>query len=187
MKTIPNHHHHHQCFVVQVLLLMELLHPSFLQAPGRRSPLAQLSPPSPSPLLQAHQAAPPLLVVFFFFGWRGTHSRQSSQFARMAAAAAMLRLADEFDNSTTSPPPTFNSTTQPPNIPHGANVPTGFLIAAGCLALIAIGSSLFLIYKHLRNYTEPRFQKPIIRILFMVPVRRSMCMIEKAIHKDTLF
>ena len=70
-------------------------------------------------------------------------------------------------NDTTPP----GNTTQPPSIPKGANVPYPFLIVAGCFSVVAIVSSLFLIYKHLRNYTEPRFQKPIIRILFMVPVR----------------
>eukprot|EP01095_Lingulamoeba_sp_RSL-Kostka_P008957 TRINITY_DN3054_c3_g1_i1.p1 TRINITY_DN3054_c3_g1~~TRINITY_DN3054_c3_g1_i1.p1 ORF type:complete len:397 (+),score=122.09 TRINITY_DN3054_c3_g1_i1:61-1251(+) len=35
---------------------------------------------------------------------------------------------------------------------------------------IAVGLSVFVIYNHLRHYTEPRYQKPIIRILLMVPI-----------------
>ncbi|KYQ99696.1 transmembrane protein [Tieghemostelium lacteum] len=46
---------------------------------------------------------------------------------------------------------------------------TLWIVAGGC-ALVAIILSFYLIYKHLRNYTNPDLQKYIVRILFMVPI-----------------
>lgn len=43
-----------------------------------------------------------------------------------------------------------------------------FLCTAGAIAL-----ALFHIYKHLLNYTEPIYQRYIVRIVFMVPVSFS--------------
>ncbi|KAH6659528.1 organic solute transporter Ostalpha-domain-containing protein [Truncatella angustata] len=43
------------------------------------------------------------------------------------------------------------------------------IIAGGCAA-IAILLSLYLMWRHATNYTKPREQKHIIRILFMVPI-----------------
>jgi hypothetical protein len=43
-------------------------------------------------------------------------------------------------------------------------------IIAGTLSGLAILLSIFLIYKHLRNYTNPDLQRYIVRILIMVPV-----------------
>jgi len=41
---------------------------------------------------------------------------------------------------------------------------------AGVFSLLAVIVSFHLIYKHLRNYTSPALQKPIVRILIMVPI-----------------
>ena len=41
---------------------------------------------------------------------------------------------------------------------------------SGVYSLLATLITTYLIYNHLRNWTEPRFQKPIVRILLMVPV-----------------
>jgi hypothetical protein len=41
---------------------------------------------------------------------------------------------------------------------------------AGFFAWTAVVLSLWLIYKHLRNYNEPHLQRPIVRILLMVPI-----------------
>ena len=42
-----------------------------------------------------------------------------------------------------------------------------------CLVFVVLSvmMAVYLIYNHLRHFTEPRFQKPIVRILLMVPVR----------------
>lgn len=41
---------------------------------------------------------------------------------------------------------------------------------AGVFSVLASILTFYLIYGHLRNYTAPRFQKPIVRILLMIPV-----------------
>ncbi|KAN0022670.1 hypothetical protein ACTFIU_004871 [Dictyostelium citrinum] len=43
-------------------------------------------------------------------------------------------------------------------------------IVAGICSGVAILLSFYLIYKHLRNYTNPELQKYIVRILIMVPI-----------------
>jgi hypothetical protein len=47
------------------------------------------------------------------------------------------------------------------------------LIAGVCVVLATL-ISLYCIYKHLRNYTRPKLQRCIVRILFMVPIY-SIC------------
>ncbi|KAI8220580.1 hypothetical protein K4K55_011490 [Colletotrichum sp. SAR 10_96] len=44
------------------------------------------------------------------------------------------------------------------------------LVIAGSCTIIAISLSLYLVFMHANNYTKPREQRQIIRILFMVPV-----------------
>ena len=46
----------------------------------------------------------------------------------------------------------------------------GFYITAGVCAVLASALAVFQIFKHLQYYTEPQFQRYIIRIIFMVPV-----------------
>lgn len=36
--------------------------------------------------------------------------------------------------------------------------------------VLSVSMAVYLIYNHLRHFTEPRFQKPIVRILLMVPI-----------------
>ncbi|KAF9614825.1 hypothetical protein IFM89_020748 [Coptis chinensis] len=44
------------------------------------------------------------------------------------------------------------------------------IIIAGSFALVALVLSIFLIFQHLRSYTNPAEQKWIVAVLFMVPV-----------------
>ncbi|KAF9873240.1 duf300 domain-containing protein [Colletotrichum karsti] len=44
------------------------------------------------------------------------------------------------------------------------------LVIAGSCSIIAISLSLYLVFMHANNYTKPREQRQIIRILFMIPV-----------------
>jgi hypothetical protein len=47
-------------------------------------------------------------------------------------------------------------------------------VVAGIFAFGAVAMSAFMIYKHLFNYTEPRIQIFIVRIVLMIPVRLQM-------------
>ncbi len=47
------------------------------------------------------------------------------------------------------------------------------IIGGSCMVLSVL-LSLYLIYKHLRNYTRPKLQRCIIRIILMVPVSDSL-------------
>lgn len=49
-------------------------------------------------------------------------------------------------------------------IPFYLNI-VAFLCTVGAIAL-----AIFHIYRHLLNYTEPTYQRYIVRIIFMVPV-----------------
>jgi hypothetical protein len=44
-----------------------------------------------------------------------------------------------------------------------------WFVAGLCTALSTL-LSLYLVYKHLRNYTQPKLQRHIVRILLMVPI-----------------
>lgn len=44
-------------------------------------------------------------------------------------------------------------------------------LAAAVSVVVSVVLSLHLIYKHLRNYTRPKLQRCIVRIILMVPVR----------------
>lgn len=48
------------------------------------------------------------------------------------------------------------------------------LIAFPCM-VGAIALAMFHIYRHLLNYTEPTYQRYIVRIIFMVPVSVNVC------------
>lgn len=45
-----------------------------------------------------------------------------------------------------------------------------FVIIAFCCTVGSIALAIFHIYRHLMNYTEPIYQRYIVRIIFMVPV-----------------
>ncbi len=44
-------------------------------------------------------------------------------------------------------------------------------LAAAVSVVVSVVLSIHLIYKHLRNYTRPKLQRCIVRIILMVPVR----------------
>ena len=49
-------------------------------------------------------------------------------------------------------------------------VPVYYIIVALPCTLGVIALAIFHIYRHLMNYTEPTYQRYIVRIIFMVPV-----------------
>lgn len=59
----------------------------------------------------------------------------------------------------------------------------GASITAGVCALFASLIAIFQIIQHLRNYTEPMFQRYIVRIIFMVPVY-SICSFASLLAED---
>eukprot|EP00164_Ancoracysta_twista_P001171 GFYU01001541.1.p1 GENE.GFYU01001541.1~~GFYU01001541.1.p1 ORF type:complete len:352 (+),score=25.94 GFYU01001541.1:194-1249(+) len=64
-------------------------------------------------------------------------------------------------------------------------------LVAGIFALLSIFVSAHLIYMHLMNYTQPRFQKYIVRIILMVPFYSieawlSLYLPEYSLYFDTL-
>ncbi|KAL9260308.1 Transmembrane protein 184B-like protein [Drosera capensis] len=60
------------------------------------------------------------------------------------------------------------------------------LIALPC-TLGAIGMAVFHIYRHLRNYTEPTYQRYIVRIIFMVPVYALMSFLSLVSPKRSIY
>eukprot|EP00889_Picochlorum_renovo_P001237 jgi/Picre1/28267/NNA_003673.t1 len=60
---------------------------------------------------------------------------------------------------------------------------TGAAVLAGLCALIAALIGIFQIVQHLRNYTEPMFQRYIIRIIFLVPVY-AICSFASLVAQD---
>lgn len=66
-----------------------------------------------------------------------------------------------------------------------------YLIVALPCTIGAIALAIFHIYRHLTNYTEPTFQRYIVRIIFMVPVYALMSFLalvmrDKAIYFNSL-
>ncbi|PSN67366.1 DUF300-domain-containing protein, partial [Corynespora cassiicola Philippines] len=59
-------------------------------------------------------------------------------------------------------------------------------ISASC-TLIACSLSFYLIYRHLTNYTQPKLQKLIIRILFMVPIYSIACLLSIPFYKAHVY
>lgn len=49
-----------------------------------------------------------------------------------------------------------------------------FIIVAFPCTITAISLAIWHIYRHLLNYTEPTYQRYIVRIIFMVPVYATM-------------
>lgn len=70
-------------------------------------------------------------------------------------------------------------------------VPVYYIIVALPCTLGAIALAIFHIYRHLMNYTEPTYQRYIVRIIFMVPVYAltsflSLVMRDSAIYFNSL-
>ncbi|KAL3515814.1 hypothetical protein ACH5RR_022716 [Cinchona calisaya] len=69
--------------------------------------------------------------------------------------------------------------------------PVYYIIVALPCTIGAIALAIFHIYKHLLNYTEPTYQRFIVRIIFMVPVYALMSFLslvlnDKAIYFDSI-
>ncbi|XP_051132908.1 uncharacterized protein LOC127252672 [Andrographis paniculata] len=60
------------------------------------------------------------------------------------------------------------------------------LIALPC-TIAAITLAILHIYKHLLNYTEPTYQRYIVRIIFMVPVYALMSFLSLVHHESTIY
>ncbi|PSS00331.1 Transmembrane protein like, partial [Actinidia chinensis var. chinensis] len=60
------------------------------------------------------------------------------------------------------------------------------LIALPC-TIGAIALALIHIYRHLLNYTEPTYQRYIVRIIFMVPVYALMSFLSLVLNKSSIY
>lgn len=66
-------------------------------------------------------------------------------------------------------------------------VPIYYILVALPCTLGAIGMAVFHIYRHLRNYTEPTYQRYIVRIIFMVPVYALMSFLSLVSPKSSIY
>jgi hypothetical protein len=66
-------------------------------------------------------------------------------------------------------------------IPFYLNI-VAFLCTVGAIAL-----AIFHIYRHLLNYTEPTYQRYIVRIIFMVPVYAFMSFLSLVLPKSSIY
>ena len=64
---------------------------------------------------------------------------------------------------------------------------TWALLLAGIASTMSVLLSIYLIYKHLRNYTNPRLQQCIVRILLMVPIYSVDSWLSIRFHKFSLY
>eukprot|EP00262_Sarcandra_glabra_P021072 TRINITY_DN8682_c0_g1_i1.p1 TRINITY_DN8682_c0_g1~~TRINITY_DN8682_c0_g1_i1.p1 ORF type:complete len:430 (+),score=45.57 TRINITY_DN8682_c0_g1_i1:341-1630(+) len=65
--------------------------------------------------------------------------------------------------------------------------PIYFIIVAFPCTVAAIALAVFHIYKHLLNYTEPTYQRYIVRIIFMVPVYAMMSFLSLVLNKSAIY
>ncbi|KAK9084482.1 hypothetical protein Scep_030953 [Stephania cephalantha] len=65
--------------------------------------------------------------------------------------------------------------------------PIYFIIIAFPCTVGAIALALFHIYRHLFNYTEPTFQRFIVRIIFMVPVYALMSFLSLVLNERSIY
>ncbi|AAF26096.1 unknown protein [Arabidopsis thaliana] len=66
-------------------------------------------------------------------------------------------------------------------------LPIYLIILAFLCTVGAIALALFHIYKHLLNYTEPIYQRYIVRIVFMVPVYALMSFLALVLPKSSIY
>ncbi|KAJ4892983.1 hypothetical protein Rs2_19777 [Raphanus sativus] len=66
-------------------------------------------------------------------------------------------------------------------------LPVYLIILAFLCTVGAIALALFHIYKHLLNYTEPIYQRYIVRIVFMVPVYALMSFLALVLPKTSIY
>ncbi|KAK7269505.1 hypothetical protein RIF29_22236 [Crotalaria pallida] len=69
----------------------------------------------------------------------------------------------------------------------GEVVPIYFFIIALISTIGALALSLLHIYRHLLNYTEPTFQRYIVRIIFMVPVYALMSFLSLSLPESSIY
>ncbi|KAK9088193.1 hypothetical protein Scep_027275 [Stephania cephalantha] len=62
----------------------------------------------------------------------------------------------------------------------------GVIMAFPC-TVGAVAIALYLIYNHLLNYTEPVYQRYIVRIIFMVPVHAVMSFLALILNKSSIY
>ncbi|KAI7745446.1 hypothetical protein M8C21_000291 [Ambrosia artemisiifolia] len=65
--------------------------------------------------------------------------------------------------------------------------PVYYILVALPCTLGAIGLALLHIYRHLLNYTEPTYQRFIVRIIFMVPVYALMSFLSLVFNKSSIY
>ncbi|GAB2282512.1 hypothetical protein Dimus_039552 [Dionaea muscipula] len=66
-------------------------------------------------------------------------------------------------------------------------VPIYYVLIALPCTVGAIALAVFHIYRHLRNYTEPTYQRYIVRIVFMVPVYALMSFLSLVLPKSSIY
>ncbi|CAK8544494.1 unnamed protein product [Lathyrus sativus] len=69
----------------------------------------------------------------------------------------------------------------------GVLVPVFFYVIAFFCTVGAIGLAILHIYKHLLNYTEPTYQRYIVRIVFMVPVYALMSFMSLVLPGSSIY
>ncbi|KAF5739938.1 hypothetical protein HS088_TW12G01152 [Tripterygium wilfordii] len=65
--------------------------------------------------------------------------------------------------------------------------PIFFIIVAFFCTIGSIALAIFHIYRHLLNYTEPTYQRFIVRIIFMVPVYALMSFLSLVLPKSSIY
>ncbi|XP_058077439.1 uncharacterized protein LOC131225857 [Magnolia sinica] len=65
--------------------------------------------------------------------------------------------------------------------------PLYYIIVAFPCAVGAIALAMFHIYRHLLNYTEPTYQRYIVRIIFMVPVHALMSFLSLVLNESSIY
>ncbi|GMH14976.1 hypothetical protein Nepgr_016817 [Nepenthes gracilis] len=66
-------------------------------------------------------------------------------------------------------------------------VPIYYVIIALPCSIGAIALAMFHIYRHLMNYTEPTYQRYIVRIIFMVPVYALMSFLSLILPRSSIY
>lgn len=68
------------------------------------------------------------------------------------------------------------------DLPGGLELHHVSWIIAGIFAFASFWLSVWIIYKHMANYTEPHLQKWIVRLIIMLPVRTAlMCTLPRSL------
>ncbi|PIN00781.1 hypothetical protein CDL12_26713 [Handroanthus impetiginosus] len=65
--------------------------------------------------------------------------------------------------------------------------PIYYIVIALPCTVGAMTLAILHIYKHLLNYTEPTFQRYIVRIIFMVPVYALMSFLSLFLNKSAIY